>query len=167
MAGIYAPRCRDKTIPTPDVIVIGGGHNGLVTAVYLARAGWRPLVVEWNDEAGGAVRSVEITEDGFVHDVYSTNMNLFLDSPVYDDSSTNSRITVSNSLDRKNPSVTYFPTAHVFASTETRNARSKSFEHTTPLMPKGGHSFSDDSIGSSGPSCDSTELRYRPQRRYG
>lgn len=70
---------------THDAIVVGGGHNGLVTAVYLARAGWRPLVVERNEEIGGAVRSAEITEDGFVHDVYSTNMNLFLDSPVYDD----------------------------------------------------------------------------------
>ena len=29
-----------------DVIIIGGGHNGLITAFYLAKAGFKPLVLE-------------------------------------------------------------------------------------------------------------------------
>ena len=29
-----------------DVVIIGGGHNGLVTAFYLAKAGYKPLVLE-------------------------------------------------------------------------------------------------------------------------
>ncbi|MGH6941297.1 phytoene desaturase family protein, partial [Hypericibacter sp.] len=37
-----------------DVIVIGAGHNGLVTATYLAKAGIKTLVVEANDRPGGA-----------------------------------------------------------------------------------------------------------------
>ncbi len=37
-----------------DFIIIGGGHNGLVTAFYLARAGHRPLVLERRDVVGGA-----------------------------------------------------------------------------------------------------------------
>jgi phytoene dehydrogenase-like protein len=37
-----------------DVIVIGGGHNGLITAYYLAKAGFRPLVLERNAQVGGA-----------------------------------------------------------------------------------------------------------------
>ncbi len=41
-----------------DVIVIGGGHNGLVAAAYLGRAGRSVLVLERNDTLGGAVASV-------------------------------------------------------------------------------------------------------------
>jgi phytoene dehydrogenase-like protein len=37
-----------------DVLIIGAGHNGLVTACYLARAGLRPLVLERRQAVGGA-----------------------------------------------------------------------------------------------------------------
>jgi phytoene dehydrogenase-like protein len=37
-----------------DVVIIGGGHNGLVTAFYLARAGRKPLVLERRPVVGGA-----------------------------------------------------------------------------------------------------------------
>jgi phytoene dehydrogenase-like protein len=37
-----------------DVVVIGGGHNGLVTAFYLAKAGYKPLVLERAAQVGGA-----------------------------------------------------------------------------------------------------------------
>ena len=44
----------------PEVIVIGGGHNGLVAATYLARAGRRVSVIEGRNELGGAVASAEV-----------------------------------------------------------------------------------------------------------
>jgi phytoene dehydrogenase-like protein len=42
-----------------DCIVIGAGHNGLVTAAYLARAGHSVLVLEASDRIGGAAISAE------------------------------------------------------------------------------------------------------------
>src|SRR4051812_36372172 len=44
-----------------DVIIIGGGHNGLVTAFYLATAGFRPLVLERRAQAGGAAVTEEFS----------------------------------------------------------------------------------------------------------
>src|SRR6516225_9526544 len=43
-----------------DVIVIGAGHNGLVTACYLARAGWKVLVLERRYLVGGACVTEEV-----------------------------------------------------------------------------------------------------------
>ncbi|MBL6916617.1 MAG: FAD-dependent oxidoreductase, partial [Balneolaceae bacterium] len=43
--------------PSFDTIVVGSGHNGLVTACYLAKAGYKVLVTEKNDTIGGAVRT--------------------------------------------------------------------------------------------------------------
>ncbi|HZQ95057.1 MAG TPA: NAD(P)/FAD-dependent oxidoreductase [Candidatus Sulfotelmatobacter sp.] len=37
-----------------DVVIIGAGHNGLVTAFYLAKAGFKPLVLERSAQVGGA-----------------------------------------------------------------------------------------------------------------
>ena len=37
-----------------DIVIIGGGHNGLVTAFYLAKAGYKPLVLERRAQVGGA-----------------------------------------------------------------------------------------------------------------
>src|SRR5437870_10455957 len=37
-----------------DIVIIGGGHNGLVTAFYLAKAGFKPLVIERREQVGGA-----------------------------------------------------------------------------------------------------------------
>src|SRR5262245_6122573 len=68
-----------------DAIVVGAGHNGLVCALYLMRAGWRVAVLEANDQIGGGLRSGELTLPGFCHDHYATNLGAFAASPVYQD----------------------------------------------------------------------------------
>src|SRR5215218_2525698 len=68
---------------TYDVVIVGSGHNALITAAYLARAGWSVLVLEQNDQPGGLVRTEELTLPGFKHDVYSAAHPLFITGPAY------------------------------------------------------------------------------------
>jgi phytoene dehydrogenase-like protein len=58
-----------------DAIVIGGGHNGLVCAAYLARAGRRVLVLERRDRVGGAAVSEQVFP-GFTFSVFSYVVSL-------------------------------------------------------------------------------------------
>lgn len=58
-----------------DVIIIGGGHNGLVCAAYLARAGLRVLVLERRDVVGGAAVTEEV-HPGFRYTVCSYAVSL-------------------------------------------------------------------------------------------
>ena len=46
-----------------DVVILGAGHNGLVAAAYLARAGLSVLLLEKNDYIGGATTSQKIFPD--------------------------------------------------------------------------------------------------------
>lgn len=48
------------TVQRPDVVVVGGGHNGLTAAAYLARAGRSVLLLEAADHLGGASVSAEV-----------------------------------------------------------------------------------------------------------
>ncbi len=58
-----------------DAIIIGGGHNGLVTAAYLARAGKKTLVLERRHLIGGAAVSEEVFP-GFTFSVFSYVVSL-------------------------------------------------------------------------------------------
>ena len=58
-----------------DAVVIGAGHNGLVCAAYLARAGKRVLVVERSGHVGGAARTEEVFP-GYKFSVFSYVVSL-------------------------------------------------------------------------------------------
>src|SRR5207248_10794070 len=56
----FRSRFRDKMIQPYDIIIVGAGHNGLVCAAYLARAGKRVLVLERRGVLGGACVTEEV-----------------------------------------------------------------------------------------------------------
>ena len=59
----------------PDAIIIGGGHNGLTSAFYLARAGMKVRVLEARHVVGGAAVTEEF-HPGFRNSVASYTVSL-------------------------------------------------------------------------------------------
>ena len=71
--------------PEAEVVVVGAGHNSLVAAAYLARAGLDVLVLEANDTVGGNTRTEPLTLDGFAHDSCSSAHVLIQNNPLIRD----------------------------------------------------------------------------------
>jgi phytoene dehydrogenase-like protein len=69
----------------PDIVVCGAGHNSLITACYLARAGYEVLVLEARPFAGGGAVTEELTTPGFRFDSCSTGHTLIQPNPVLRD----------------------------------------------------------------------------------
>jgi len=57
---------------TYDAVIVGSGINSLAAGALLAREGWGVCVLERNDWLGGAIRTAEITEPGYLHEVFSS-----------------------------------------------------------------------------------------------
>ena len=70
-------------MPEHDAVVVGSGINGLACAALLAKAGWDVCVLERNDWFGGCIRTAEITEPGFRHDVLSAWHPLWVGGPAH------------------------------------------------------------------------------------
>lgn len=68
-----------------DIVVAGAGHNSLITAAYLAKAGYRCLILEGRPIVGGGVKSAELTLRGFIHDICSSAHNVIQDNPLLRD----------------------------------------------------------------------------------
>src|SRR5213593_1558842 len=75
---LLQPRAQARLMPSStryDAIVVGGGHNGLVNAAYLARAGRRVLVLERRPRVGGAAVTEEVFP-GFKFSMFSYVVSL-------------------------------------------------------------------------------------------
>jgi beta-carotene ketolase (CrtO type) len=66
-----------------DAIVVGAGHNGLITAAYLARAGMRTLLLEARAEVGGTAASEEFA--GATVNICNCDHITFRTTPVIDE----------------------------------------------------------------------------------
>ncbi|NUR09538.1 MAG: NAD(P)/FAD-dependent oxidoreductase, partial [Nocardioidaceae bacterium] len=78
----------DETPDLParaEVVVVGAGHNSLVAAAYLARAGLEVLVLEAGPTVGGNTRTEELTLPGFAHDSCSSAHVLIQNNPLVRD----------------------------------------------------------------------------------
>lgn len=68
-----------------DIVVIGGGTNGLALAAYLSKAGARVIVLEKSFETGGGLATEDLTLPGFIHNSHAV-YHLMVDyAPPYQD----------------------------------------------------------------------------------
>jgi phytoene dehydrogenase-like protein len=67
---------------TTDFVVAGGGHNSLITAAYLAKAGYEVVVLDARREVGGGASTEEILLPGFWFDTCSTGHTLIQVNPL-------------------------------------------------------------------------------------
>ncbi len=68
-----------------DVDFIGAGHNGLICAAYLAKAGLKTINIDRREVVGGACTTEEVTLPGFKHNTHS-NMHSYIHwSPIFKD----------------------------------------------------------------------------------
>jgi phytoene dehydrogenase-like protein len=72
-----------------DIVVAGAGHNSLVTAAYLAKAGFRCVILEGRPTVGGDVKSAQLTLRGFMHDTCSSAHNGMQQNPLIRDKEIN------------------------------------------------------------------------------
>ena len=65
-----------------DIVVAGGGHNSLITAAYLAKAGYSVVVLEGRPVIGGGAKTASATMVGFKDDMCSTGHTGIQDNPM-------------------------------------------------------------------------------------
>lgn len=111
---------------TYDAIVIGGGHNGLVNAAYLARSGKKVLVLERRPLVGGATVTEEIFP-GFKFSVFSYVISLF-------------RPEIIRDLDLPKHGLTILPLASTLTPTPEGNYLYRDWDHYRTLRDIARHS---------------------------
>ncbi|WP_405984112.1 phytoene desaturase family protein [Streptomyces sp. NBC_00872] len=68
---------------TADVVLVGAGHNALVAAAYLLRAGRSVCLIDRMEQPGGWVRTDELGAPGYLHDRWSALHPALVGGPVW------------------------------------------------------------------------------------
>lgn len=117
---------------TYDAIFVGSGINSLAGAALLGKAGWKVCILERNAWLGGNIRTAEVTEPGFLHDVYSGWHPLFTGSETYALLKPDLTHRGLEYLNTEYPTASYFPDGSAaFLSTVQEN-NAKHFEELAP-----------------------------------
>jgi phytoene dehydrogenase-like protein len=103
-----------------DAVVVGSGINSLACAALLSRAGWDVCVLEREAELGGAIKTAELTEPGFHHDVFSAWHPLWVGGPAHAELGTELAARGLEYLNTEHPTGTAYPDgSSAFLSTST------------------------------------------------
>ena len=82
---------QEATAERFDIVVAGAGHNSLVCAAYLAKAGYKVLVLEGRPTIGGGCKTAEVCMRGFKEDLCSSVHTGIQSNPLIRDNELNLR----------------------------------------------------------------------------
>ena len=114
-----------------DAIFVGSGINSLVGASVLAKAGWKVCVLERNSWFGGNIRTAEITEPGFRHDLFSGWHPLFTGSEAYSLLKNDLHSRGLEYLNTRHPTATLFPDGSAAFLSTSQDENRAHFESLT------------------------------------
>lgn len=72
----------ERAMATADFVIAGAGHNSLITASYLSKAGYSCVIVDARSIPGGGATTEEILGPGYAIDTCSTGHTLILQNPI-------------------------------------------------------------------------------------
>ena len=96
-----------------DAVVVGSGINSLACAALLARGGWSVRVLEREDVLGGCIRTAELTEPGYLHDVFSAWHPLWVGGAAHAELGDELAARGLEYLNTDHPTATLFPDGEV------------------------------------------------------
>jgi phytoene dehydrogenase-like protein len=103
-----------------DAVIVGSGINSLACAALLARAGWDVCLLEREPELGGAIKTAELTEAGYLHDVFSAWHPLWVGGAAHAELGNELAARGLEYLNTEHPTATAFPDGSAaFLSTST------------------------------------------------
>jgi phytoene dehydrogenase-like protein len=108
-----------------DAVIVGSGINSLACAALLARGGWSVRVLERENELGGCIRTAELTEPGYLHDVFSAWHPLWVGGAAHAELGDELAARGLEYLNTEHPTATLFPNgeaAFLLRSTEANVA---------------------------------------------
>jgi phytoene dehydrogenase-like protein len=107
-------------VPDHDAVIVGSGINSLACAALLARGGWNVCVLDRENELGGAIKTAELTQPGYLHDVFSAWHPLWVGGAAHAELGDELAERGLEYLNTDHPTGTLYPDGEsVFLSTDT------------------------------------------------
>jgi phytoene dehydrogenase-like protein len=119
-------------VPDHDAVIVGSGVNSLACAALLARAGWDVCVLERNDWLGGTIRTAEITQPGFRHDVLSAWHPLWVGGAAHAELGDELAARGLEYLNTDFPTATAFPDGSAAFLLRSPDANAEEFDRLSP-----------------------------------
>src|SRR5436190_19308505 len=115
-----------------DVVIVGSGINSLAAAALLARGGRRVCVLEAKGELGGAIKTAELTEPGFRHDVFSAWHPLWVGGAAHAELGDELAQRGLEYLNTEHPTATLFPDGEAAFLTTSTDGNAAELDRQAP-----------------------------------